>query len=130
MFCDISNHRVRKIDASGIITTIAGNGTPATSGDGGAATAAKVNNPSGICHDDAGNIYFVENHGEVVRKISNSGIISTIAGTVGTLGYTGDGGPATAATFHNPNYISNDGAGNIYVSDNGIHVIRSLSQFH
>ncbi len=126
-FCDISNHRVRKINTSGIITTIAGDGVPSTTGDGGPATAAEVNNPSGICVDPSGNVYFVENHGEVVRKINTSGVISTIAGTVGTLGYTGDGGAATAATFHNPNYLSIDGTGNLYVSDNGNHAIRKIN---
>ena len=95
---DFSNSRVRKVDAvTHIITTVAGNGVMAYTGDGGPATDASIHFPHGVCCDAAGNLYIADYGNDVVRMVSPTGIISTFAGT-GTLGYSGDGGPATAAS--------------------------------
>lgn len=124
-FADAWNHRVRKISAAGTITTIAGNGTATSFGDGGPATAAGVNHPSGLSVDTAGNIYIAEMMGHRIRKVSPSGIITTIAGT-GTLGFAGDGGPATAANIRYPKGVCVDRAGNIFFADTDNQVIRQV----
>ena len=91
------NNRVRMIKGLGMIITIAGNGTSGYSGDGGPATAAELNNVGGVVTDHVGNVYIGDYYNNCVRKISfPSGIMSTIAGN-GSSGYSGDGGPATAA---------------------------------
>lgn len=87
---------------SPIITTIAGTGRNGHTGDGGPATAADISYPSSIVLDDSGNYYFIERPAHVVRKVSRSGIITTIAGTLYSAGYGGDGGAATAAIFNYP----------------------------
>jgi len=107
---------IRKISPSGIITTIAGTGTPGYSGDGGPATSAQLNAPFGIAVDGAGDIIFADRNNYVIRKITPAGIISTIAGT-GMLGYSGDGGPATLAGLEAPEGLVIDPLGNIYFHD-------------
>ncbi|WP_449489484.1 NHL domain-containing protein, partial [Winogradskyella pacifica] len=92
---EADNHIIRKIDNSGIITTIAGTGIAGSSGDGGLATSAQLNSPYGITFDTDGNLFFTEIFNHTIRKIDNSGIITTIAGT-GVAGYSGDGGLATS----------------------------------
>jgi len=110
-------YRIRKIDTNGIITTIAGDGTPGYSGDGGPATSAKVNMLYGdITTDDYGNIYFCDTDNFAVRKIDTDGIITTIAGN-GTLGYSGDGGPAIEAQISHGYGIDTDTDGNVYFMD-------------
>ncbi|MCB4791590.1 MAG: carboxypeptidase regulatory-like domain-containing protein [Elusimicrobia bacterium] len=109
------------------ITTVAGNGDPGYSGDGGSATAAKLYDPRGVAVDAAGNIYFSDNANSVVRKISPSGIISTIAGDgTGVAGYSGDGSSATSAKLKNPQGIAVDASGNVYIADFGNNVIRKV----
>ena len=125
-FADGNNNRVRKINTSGIITTIAGNGTPGYSGDGGAATSAEINNPIGITVDASGNFYIGDQQNHRIRKVTSSGIISTVAGT-GSSGYSGDGGAATLAKISYPNYIFLDAAGNLLITDNGNHCIRKIN---
>ena len=114
-FTDDYNNRIRKINTSGIISTIAGTGTGAYSGDNGPATAAEIYSPHGIAIDATGNLYFADLGNKCVRKISTSGIITTIAGQ-GSSGM-GDGGPATAAEFTDPYGIAFDNSGNLYVSE-------------
>src|ERR1041385_2382242 len=80
-FSDMQNNRIRKIDTSGIISTLAGNGTAGFSGDNGPALAAELNSPSGIAVDATGTVYFTDYNNNRVRKISTGGIISTVAGT-------------------------------------------------
>jgi len=110
-----------------IITTIAGTGAAGFSGDGGAATSALINSPTGIVVDRVGNIYFSDWHNNRIRKITPSGIISTFAGT-GEAGYSGDGGPATAASFSNELWaLAADTSGNILVGDRANNVIRKIS---
>ena len=113
---DEYNHRVRKIDITGIISTIAGTGTSGYTADGIAATASGLNDPYGIAFDVAGNIYISDNNQSRIRKVDAAGIITTIAGT-GTSGYTGDGIPATAAELSGPDGLKVDGAGNIFFAD-------------
>lgn len=125
-FSDNTSNKIRKINTSGIISTIAGTGGTGFFGDGGQATAALMNSPSGIGFDATGNLYISDGNNQRIRKVNTSGIISTIAGT-GGIGATGDGGPATAASFHTPNYLRLDAAGNIYVTDNGNHKIRKIT---
>ena len=124
-FADYSNSRVRMINSLGIITTVAGNGTPGFSGDGVSATATELNMPIGVALDAAGNIYIGDNNNNRIRKINTSGIITTIAGT-GTPGYGGDGGPATLAMINRPAGISLDAAGNLYIADYSNHRIRQV----
>lgn len=110
------------------ISTVAGSyalGSGYT-GDGGAATSARLSNPNGVAIDRAGNMYIADYYNNVVRKVSVSGTISTIAGT-GTADYTGDGGAATAATLNSPIGVAVDTSGNVYVSDYGNFVIRKIN---
>lgn len=124
--CDAGAHSIRKISTTGIITTIAGNGTAGFSGDGGPATAALLNRPFDITEDASGNLYFTDNINYCVRKIDVAGVITTIAGN-GVNAYTGDGGPATAASLSKTAGIVLDGAGNIYIGDQFNHVIRKVN---
>lgn len=115
---DISNNRIRKITMStGLISTIAGTGTGGYNGDGMLATAAQINIPSALNFDNNGDLYFTDRSNHRIRKITTStGIISTVAGT-GTGGYNGDGILATAAQLNNPNEVSFDASGNLYIAD-------------
>src|ERR1700741_118902 len=124
---DALNHRIRKINTNGIITTIAGTGVTGYSGDGGAATAAQLSRQTDIAIDATGNMYISDEFNHCIRKIDTLGIISTFAGTGGVAGYSGDGGAATAAQIYNPNTISIDVNGNIYISDYTSEVIRKVN---
>jgi len=123
---DGNNQRIRKVNASGVITTIAGNGTSGFSGDGGAATAARLNYPSGVAVDAAGNIYIADASNQRIRKVNTSGIMSTIAGR-GIMGFSGDGGAGTAAELDYPRGITVDGSGNVYFADQLNNRIRKIS---
>jgi uncharacterized protein (TIGR03437 family) len=113
---DLLSSRVRKVDTSGIITTVAGNGTPGNSGDGGPATSAQFYAPSAIALDNAGNLYVADGTSQLIRKVDTNGIIHTVAGN-GTAGFTGDGGPATSAEFFGIEGLATDSAGNLYICD-------------
>jgi len=115
---DTLNQAIRKVTvATGIITTVAGNGTRGYTGDGGLATSAELSNPYGVTVDATGNIYFSDYFNNRIRKVTAStGYISTVAGN-GTAGYSGDGGPATSAKLESPEGIAVDATGNIYFSD-------------
>lgn len=123
---DRSNQRIRKIDPTGTITTICGNGVISYYGDNGPATNAALHFPSCLKVDGSGNIFFTDSWNDVVRKIDGTGIITTIAGT-GITGYTGDGGAATAATLQQPTGLAIDGSGNIYVAQPSNDVVRKIS---
>jgi hypothetical protein len=122
---DKTNNRIRKIDAAGIITTIGGKDTVGYSGDGGAATLAKLKQPTSVQVDAANNVYFVDYGNNRIRKISPAGVITNYAGA--GIGSTGDGGPATAATFSFMSDIALDAAGNMYVADPGNHKVRKIT---
>jgi len=122
---DAEDNRIRKVDTSGIIFTYAGAGLVGYSGDGGPADSALFNNPCGVATDIAGNVYVADSGNNVIRVINPSGIISTFAGT-GTSGYSGDGGPATAATLAAPVGVTTGSDGSVYVAEAGNNVIRKI----
>ena len=122
---DTSNHRIRKVDSTGTITTIVGTGVGGFSGDGGAATAAQLNSPSGVALDGAGNLYIVDQSNHRIRKVDSTGTITTIAGT-GLYGFSGDGGAATAAQLGFPYGVAVDGADNLYIADRSNQRIRKV----
>jgi sugar lactone lactonase YvrE len=118
---------VRKVmNATGVISTVAGNGVPGYSGNGGAATAATLHYPSGIAVDGTGNIFVADQGNNVIREITPGGIIFNVAGN-NTNGYLGDGGTATMAELNSPGDVAVDGWGRIYISDNGNNVVRSVT---
>ncbi len=123
---DPGNNRIRKVTTSGIISTIAGIGTNAYSGDGGPATAAELNRAGSVALDGAGNLYIADGNNNVIRKVNTLGIITTVAGN-GTIGYSGDGGQATAAQISGPNGVSCDVSGNFYIAENGNSTIRKIN---
>jgi sugar lactone lactonase YvrE len=123
--CEVGHHRVLALDPrSGRVETVAGNGKKGHEGDGGPALEASLNEPYEVRFDGAGNMYFVEMAGAVVRKVDPKGVISTIAGT-GEAGFEGDGGPARKARFSTPHSIALDLHG-LYVADIGNHRIRRI----
>lgn len=123
---DFYNHAIRKITKDGIITTIAGNHTMGYSGDGGAATAAQLHGPWGIAVDTNGNVYFSDKENNAIRAVSKDGIITTVAGN-GTKGYSGDGGPASAARLYHPLGLCLGRDGALYVADNSNTVVRKIA---
>ena len=123
---DEGNNRIRMVNAAGVITTIAGNGGAYYAGDGGPATAASLDAPAGVAVDAAGNIYIADAGNNRIRVINTSGIISTIAGN-GSGGFAGDGSPATAAMLSGPSALAVDASGNVYIADQGNHVVREIS---
>jgi type IX secretion system substrate protein len=125
---DNANSRIRKVDAvTGIISTFAGTGTSGFSGDGLPATSAELSAPYGLCSDHFGNIYVYDQTWSVIRKINATGYISTIAGTPGIPGLTGDGGPATSAELTDVEDLYCDSRGNIYLSGANIRMITVSS---
>jgi trimeric autotransporter adhesin len=120
---DSQNHMVRKVTTTGIISTVAGNETEGYSGDGGLATAAQLKNPTGVAVDSAGNLYILS--GSRIRKVTAAGIISKVAG--GGTGDLGDGGPATASNLGNPTDVAVDSAGNLYIADAYANRIRQVT---
>ncbi len=122
---DQYNNRVRMVGTNGIISTVAGNGLSGYSGDGGAATNAMLDSPSGVAVDSSGNLFFAEWGNNVVRKVDTNGIITTMAGT-GASGYTGDGGPATNATLYYPIGVALNAAGDLFIADGDNDVIRKV----
>ena len=113
---DSSNSRVRKVTPSGTITTVAGNGNPGFSGDGGPATSAQLTTPVGVAVDPASNLYIADFGGQRIRKVTPAGTITTVAGN-GVQGFSGDDGPATSAKLFNPTGVAVDVTGNIYIAD-------------
>lgn len=108
------------------INAFAGNHSAGYSGDGSAATSAKCYAPLGAAADNAGNVYFCELGNSVIRKVSPSGVISTVAGT-GVQGFSGDSGLATAALINQPTSVAVDDTGNIYFTDDGNNRIRKIN---
>lgn len=121
---ELSN-RVRKIDVNGVIDTLAGNGSPGFSGDGGPAAQAQLSVPLGVCVDPAQNVYINDTGNKRIRKVTPSGTITTIAGT-GAAVHGGDGGPALSASFVNPIRCVVDRNSNLYIADQGAHRVRRI----
>ena len=124
LIADVQDHRVRRLDlATGVITTFAGNGDKARAGDGLPATEASIFGARAVCGDGRGNTYICEREGNGVRKVDADGFMSTFAGT-GEGGYSGDGGPATAAGLDRPHGCCVDTQGNLYIADSNNHRVR------
>ena len=122
---DSGSHRIRRIDAEGVITTFAGTGERGFGGDGGPATEALFDAPAGVAVDRAGQVYVADSWNHRVRRIDRGGTITTLAGT-GRWGYGGDGGPAARARLAYPASVAVDAAGNVYVADSWNHRVRRI----
>ncbi len=125
---DGNNNRIRRVDAaSQIVTTVVGNGSPGASGDGGPATQASIALPSAVAVDATGNLYFADSGNHVVRRVDAfTNVITTIAGQIGTYGYSGDDGPGTLALLNSPSGVALDVSGHLYIADTLNNVIRRL----
>jgi len=122
---DNINNVIRRVGTNGIITTVAGSGTSGFSGDGGAATNAELNSPTGVTIDQKGNLIIADFQNNVVRRVGTNGVITTVAGN-GTGGYSGDGGAATNAELNWPGGVTVDGTGNLYIADFQNNAIRKV----
>ena len=123
---DNFNQRVFKVTPGGVISTIAGNGTPGYSGDGGPATTAQLNEPWGVAVDSAGNLFIADLVNNRIRKVTTDGVIHTVAG-MGAAGYSGDGGPATMAQLNYPVGVTVDSSGNLFIADSGNNRVRKVA---
>lgn len=123
---DAGNNRVRKISAAGVISTVAGNGQAAFSGDGGTAASASLNLPSDVAVDSAGNLYIADAGNNRIRMVNSAGIITTISGTSNN-GFSGDGGLASAATLNYPWGLATDTSGDVYLADRVNSRVRLIS---
>ncbi len=124
---DTDNNRIRRVDPSGDISTVAGIGEGSDSGGAGPATEATLYLPEGVAVDNEGNVYIADTGNHRIRRVDASGTLTTIAGT-GVRGYSGDGGPAATAQLNDPTGVAVDDEGNVYVADSGNHRIRVLTQ--
>lgn len=122
---DRGNHRIRRVDASGTITTFAGTGDDEFSGDGGAATDAALNRPTDVYIDTAGVLYIADTNNHRIRAVATDSTISTVAGT-GSAGFSGDGGIATEARLAFPRAVFTDTSGVLYIADRFNHRIRRV----
>jgi trimeric autotransporter adhesin len=125
---DTYNNRIRVINGQNIITTVAGTGSYGYGGRDGLATLASLNNPLGVAWDfSTSRLYIADTNNNRIRVISNSGIISTVAGT-GVAGYSGDSMLATTATISYPMKITTDGSGNLFIADTDNHRVRVITK--
>jgi hypothetical protein len=126
---DSSNNRIREVNhLTGMITTVAGNGTEGFSGDNGPATAAELNDPYGVAVDSAGDLFIADFRNDRIREVNHlTGIITTVAGDGGWGGSIGDNGPATAAILGAPTGVAVDSNGNLYIADNNLSRVREVN---
>jgi hypothetical protein len=121
-----NDHVVRVVSPAGVVNTYAGTGAQGFSGDGGAATSAQLDSPTGIAVDSSNNVYIADTHNNRIREVlASTGAINTIAGT-GAAGFGGDGGVATSAVLNYPTAVAVDSAGNVYIADSNNHHIREI----
>jgi len=113
---DTFNHRIREVNSSGEIVTVAGNGTPGFSGDSDLAIFAQLNYPAGLTVDASGNLFIADTQNNRIRQVNEHGFIGTVAGTA-TYGYSGDSGPAIGAELNYPGGIAADASGNLFIAD-------------
>jgi hypothetical protein len=123
---DFGNNRIRLVNTSGTVSTLAGNGGAGFMGDGGPATAAELYLPQGVAVSAIGEVFISDNDNNRIRIINTSGVINTIAGN-GTASYFGDGGPATAAEIYSPSGITTDNSGNVYFVDRSNNRVREIT---
>ncbi len=119
------NQRVRVVNASGTISTFAGNGNKTYAGDGAAATGASLARPRGLSVDASGNIYVADSDNHRIRMIATTGVVTTLAGN-GSQGYTGDGGPAVNASLDTPRAPAATASGAVALSDTNNNVVREV----
>src|SRR5207302_1455787 len=124
---DSGNNLVREVPAgTGVINRVAGTGTGDFSGDGGAATAADLNNPDGLAVDGVGDLFIGDTSNSRVREVAaGTGVMATVAGT-GTGGFGGDGGAATQAALNGPRGLTVDAGGNLFVADTSNNRVREV----
>ena len=124
---DTGNNCIREVNSTGVITTVAGNGTMGYNGDGGQATAAELSSPAGVAVDAAGDIFMADTYNNCIREVNPAtGIITTVAGN-GNRGSSGDGGQATAAKLNYPAGVAADAAGDIFIADSCNNLIREVN---
>jgi hypothetical protein len=116
-FSDTGNHRVRRVNPDGTLTTVAGTGKEGFSGDNGPATAARLSTPTGLALDAAGNLYVAEYGNSRIRRVSPDGTIITVAGGGKPADRVGDGGPATAASLAGPSGLTMDITGSLLIAE-------------
>jgi uncharacterized protein (TIGR03437 family) len=127
---DVDNYRIREVSPNGVVTTVAGNGTDGFSGDGGPAVSAQLGFVQGLAFDGAGNLFFGDGGNNRVRKISADGTVTTVAG-IGSMGFSGDTGPAISAQLSGPSGVAVDAAGNLLIADGYADpFFESLAGFH
>lgn len=130
---DQANQRIRRVDGMDVITTVVGTGMAGYAGDNGPALMAQLRNPVGqaaspagrIDFDSAGNLYIADTGNNAIRRVTPAGVITTIAG-IGTVGATGDGGPATMATLNQPTDVEVGPDGTVYIADTQNSCVRAV----
>jgi len=123
---ELYNHVIRKVSSGGTITTVAGTGVAGYSGDNGPAASAKLNKPSDVAVDTAGNLYIADYENYRIRKVSAAGTITTVAGS-GSPGFVGDNGPATSAALGHVSGVAVDSTGHLYLADQWFNTIREAT---
>ena len=126
LIADSANHRIRKVTPAGVISTIAGVGTSGYSGDNGPALSARLASPFDVAIDGSGNLLIADQNNHRIRKVTPTGVITTVAG-VGIAGFSGDQGPATSAQLRSPRGIAVAGNGNLLIADSLNHRIRTVN---
>lgn len=124
---DTANNVIRKITPTGYISTVAGTGTAGYSTGSGVALAAQLSAPEGVAVDTAGNLYIADTGNQIVRKVTPSGAITTVAGKAQQAGYTGNNKGATQALLSQPWAVAFDSNGNFYISERGNNVVREVN---
>ena len=126
LIADSWNNCIRRVDPTGVITTVAGTKQPGFGGDGGPAERARLYHPYGIAVAEDGSIWIADRSGNRLRKVRSDGTIVSIAGQ-GSAGYEGDAGPPARAKLNRPSGIAVDRAGNLYIADSWNHRIRRIA---